>query len=111
MTDSRRPRKDASAGSNDLRLPHGGDKVIHGNAQPRAFRLCPWCPMHVFESRDEHDQLTITLRDVEHVSPWLEGLPSSSQKSRSSALSLAYATSAGNSGAHTAAMMRGMFRL
>ena len=50
-----------------------------------------------------HDLRTMTLRDVEPVS--LEGFPSSSQKSWSSALSLAHTTSAGISGAYTAAMV------
>ncbi len=53
-----------------------------------------------------NDQRTMTLRSVEPVSPWLEGLPSSSQKSWSSLLSLTYAISTGSSGAQTAAMVR-----
>ena len=49
--------------------------------EPRALRLAPCCAMHKANTRDVHDLRTMTLRDVEHVLPWLEGLPSSSQKS------------------------------
>ena len=101
--DSQTPAKDASAGSNDLRLPHGEIRSFMRTREPRALRLSPCCAMWKSHMKGATGIRTINLRDVEPVS--LEGFPSSSQKSWSSALSLAYTTSAGISGAHSAAIV------
>ncbi len=103
--DSQTLAKDASAGSTDLRLPHGEIRSFMTTREPHAIRLSPCCALQKANMGDARDLRTMTLRDVEPVSPWLEGLPSSSQKSWSSALSLMHATSAGNSGAHSAVMV------
>lgn len=100
--------KDAFAGSNDLPLPHGEIRSFMTTREPHALRPSPCCAVQNADMRNAHGLRTITLRDVEPVSPWLEGFPSSSQKSWSSALSLAHATSAGNSGAHRAVMVPGI---